>query len=279
MSFSRGKVGVGLAPILLCNCHPATPSFNVTNDPEESQAVVIFDDNHRRSRELAVSTGLQLGDDSSSRYVLMWINDKLTLRNNDQRKPIDTTIDFTSGRTLHRLKHGGGHGQPIARAVKTNESPLICDATAGFGKDAFVFASLGCTVVMLEKSVVVHALLQDALQRAKYHPEVGSVIARMSAYHMDSCSLPATWPLADLPQIVYLDPMYPEGKRTAKKEIQTLRGLLAAPQDEAALLASARATAQRVVVKRPGKSTPLAEVTPSGSITSPNTRYDIYSKS
>lgn len=246
------------------------------NGFRKNQAVAIIDNNEQRCRELARNTGLKFGDSSTYAYTLQWINDKLTLRNHTGKRVVDTTIDFTSGRNLHRLKFGGGHGQPLARAVKTSTRPLICDATAGFGKDAFVFASLGCEVVLLEQSVVVHSLLQDALQRAHKHTVINPVVQRMQLHLADSNQLPAAWPRTNLPQIIYLDPMYPEGKRAAKKDIQTLRELLETQQDETTLLNAARATAKRVVVKRPRKAPPLADVTPSGCITSPNTRYDIY---
>lgn len=241
------------------------------------QSVAVLDDNNEQSHRLSKTTGLQFGDSSTHSYTLQWIENKLTLRNHGNKRPIDTTIDFTAGRNLHRLKFGGGHGQPMARAVKASTQPLICDATAGYGKDAFVFASLGCTVILLEQSVVVHALLHDALQRALKHPDTLAIAQRMQLHLADSKHLPASWPLQDLPQIVYLDPMYPEGRRAAKKEIQALRELLDVQQDELTLLNAARSTANRVVVKRPRNAPPLANVNPSGNIISPNTRYDIYS--
>jgi len=189
---------------------------------------------------------------------------------------VNISIDFTAGRTLHRLKFGGGHGQPLARAVKSREQPVIGDATAGFGKDAFVFASLGCEVVLLERSTVVHALLKDALGRAKKNPETKIIAERMHLYQAESTLLPDNWPHMQTPQVIYLDPMYPDNKRAAKKEIQTLRTLLESKQDDAKLLSAARASAARVVVKRPRKAAPLADVSPAGNISSPNTRYDIY---
>lgn len=251
----------------------------------EQECVAVIDEHTERSAGLVSRTGLAFGDSSTHDYTLQWIQNKLTLRyckrnkreRSSNKQSIDTSIDFTAGRTLHRLKFGGGHGQAMARAVKTNNKPLICDATAGFGKDAFVFASLGCDVVLLERSIVVHALLQDAIQRAQEQTETQIIAERMHLHLADSSQLPANWPDSDLPQVVYLDPMYPKGKRTAKKEIQTLRALLDVTQDEGSLLNAARSTAQRVVVKRPRNAPPLADVQPSGNISSPNTRYDIYS--
>jgi len=250
----------------------------------EKQQVAIARDNTERTAELAQSTGLCLvtAVEQEYPYTLQWVDNILTLRHHQQKRTVDTNIDFTAGRALHRLKFGGGHGQPMARAVKSRDRPLICDATAGFGKDAFVFASLGCEVVLLERSKVVHALLKDALQRASMNSETKSIAARMHLYNEDTSLLPGNWPHTSRPKVIYLDPMYPDAKRAAKKEIQTLRALLEntrpdKTEDDAKLLSAALATASRVVVKRPRKAHPLANVKPSGNILSPNTRYDIYS--
>ncbi len=275
----------------------------------DNKNVAIIDDNDDRTYALAESTALELikaATHSSEtatqpinfRFTLQWIDNKLTLKDHSKRSVVNVCIDFTQGRALHRLKYGGGHGQELARAIKTRELPLVCDATAGLGRDAFVFASLGCEVILLEQSIVVHALLKDAITRAAAHPDTATIAERMTLYKSDSTLLPGNWLYHTPPQVVYLDPMYPDGKRTAKKEIQTLRVLLEtspavtntakrnlAAYDntadeqkdyEISLLQAARKTAKRVVVKRPRKARPLADVAPSGNITSPNTRYDIY---
>jgi len=261
---------------------PVNHTRNSTNavTPTENNKVAIVDDASDRTGLLAQSCGLELiaepNTRHSFRFTLQWIDNRLTLRDHEHKTPIDIAAEFTQGGTLHRKKFGGGHGQPVARAVKTKDRPLICDATAGFGKDAFIFACLECEVIMLEQSVVVHALLADALERAKQDPETEDPAQRMTLYHADSTQLPGAWPHHRLPDVIYLDPMYPQGRRTAKKEIQTLRHLLDSPQSESDLLDAAKKTAKRVVVKRPGKAQPLAGSTPSGSITSPKTRYDIY---
>ena len=56
----------------------------------------------------------------------------------------------------------------LAKAVglKKGACPDVIDCTAGLGRDAFVLASLGCRVVMLERVTVVHALLNDGLAQA-----------------------------------------------------------------------------------------------------------------
>src|SRR5690606_40499174 len=89
--------------------------------------------------------------------------------------------DFEEGALAYRRLHGGGRGQPVARAVglKPGIYPKVLDATAGLGRDAFVLAALGCEVVMLERSPIIAALLEDALRRAMLEPGVAPVASRM----------------------------------------------------------------------------------------------------
>ncbi len=203
-------------------------------------------------------------------------------------------IDFLSGKKAHRRQYGGGKNQPLIRAMGQTSThvPHIIDATAGMGGDSFVLASLGFHVLMLERSIAVFALLEDALERAQHHlktthsdPELHHTIKRLSLAHMDAtqflhqqaCS--PTYPV----DVVYLDPMYPEKKKNAatKKEMRVLQRLLGPDQDSRELLNTALHTAScRVVVKRP-KHAPIIELDnpkliPTTHLSSPNTRYDVY---
>ncbi|MCW8906560.1 MAG: class I SAM-dependent methyltransferase [Sedimenticola sp.] len=197
---------------------------------------------------------------------------------NDAPGPV--RVDFVSGRAAHRRLFGGGRGQPLARAVgmKQGRTPSVLDMTAGLGRDAFVLASLGCEVEMIERSPLIHALLRDGLRRALLEPETVPIAGRMRLHHLDSLGL---LEIGALPrsQVVYLDPMYPHRRKSAlvKKEMRLFQQLVGEDGDSAGLLAVARKLAgQRVVVKRPAGAEPLAESVPAYSISSPNTRYDVY---
>ncbi len=87
-------------------------------------------------------------------------------------------VDFVTGKAGHRFRFGGGRGQLVAKAVgiKKDFLPSVIDATAGLGRDAFVLASLGCKVRMLERSPVVAALLADGMARALADPEIAKVV-------------------------------------------------------------------------------------------------------
>lgn len=189
------------------------------------------------------------------------------------------TVDFTSGALAHRLKYGGGKGQPIWRALgfKPGHEMRVVDATAGLGRDSFVFASLGAEVTMIERSPQMYAVLQEAL--AKAHEAGGifaEIAARMTLIHGDSKEL-----LPGLaPDVIYVDPMHPPRKSTAsvKKDLKQVRSLVGADPDAADLMAVALAAARkRVVLKWPRKADQMAGIrAPSHQIIGKSTRYDVY---
>ncbi|RLJ16102.1 16S rRNA methyltransferase [bacterium endosymbiont of Escarpia laminata] len=192
-------------------------------------------------------------------------------------------IDFVSGKSAHRRQFGGGRGQPLAKAVglKKGLNPRVLDATAGLGRDAFVLATLGCKVQLVERSPVIAALLQDGLDRALEDAAVGQIAARMELFSADAILFMRGLKEAYRPEVVYLDPMYPHRKKSAlvKKEMRVFRALVGDDPDAAELLLAARECATaRVVVKRPANAGFLGETEPSMSIKSPNTRYDVYIK-
>ena len=77
--------------------------------------------------------------------------------------------DFTSGVVAHRFRFGGGRGQALPKAVgmKGGKNPMVVDATAGLGRDAFLLASLGAKVTLIERSPDMHRLLEEGLTRAR----------------------------------------------------------------------------------------------------------------
>lgn len=212
--------------------------------------------------------------------LLLQLADRLALCQTGPGAPGPVSVDFVQGKAAHRRRFGGGRGQPLARAVglKQGWTPRVLDMTAGLGRDAFVLATLGCSVVMIERSVVVHALLADGLRRARQDPEVEVIVARMRLHRLDGRNYALPSP-SERPDVVYLDPMYPHREKSAKikKEMRLFQLLLGEDPDSATLLESALGIARhRVVVKRPVKAPPLGERAPSFSMGSPNTRYDIY---
>ena len=187
------------------------------------------------------------------------------------------TIDFTTGAVAHRRQFGGGRGQALPRAIgmKGGKTPDVVDATAGLGRDAFLLASLGARVTLIERSAQMHALLADALMRAA-DSEIVEIIARMTLLHGDAKNL-----LPDLsPEVVLVDPMHPPRGKSAlvKKEMRLIREIVGVDADSEGLMQAALASAtKRVVLKWPQKADALAGLPkPSHQITGKSTRYDVF---
>ncbi len=196
-------------------------------------------------------------------------------------------IDFTAGAIEHRRKFGGGKGQTIAKAIgfHKNPSPVILDATAGMGKDAFVFASLGARVILMERSPVCAALLGDALERALADKNINKnsrqIVQHMKFNFGDARNLTKEklnkW--QKLPDIVYLDPMFPQRKKSArvKKEMLALQQIIGDDKDSDKLLEMGLQVAQkRVVVKRALKAPCLNQQQPTYTMKMKKHRFDIY---
>jgi 16S rRNA (guanine1516-N2)-methyltransferase len=194
--------------------------------------------------------------------------------------PGPVRVDFLEGGVAHRRLFGGGSGQMIAKAVGVQPGvrPRVLDATAGLGKDAFVLASLGCEISLIERQPIIAALLEDGLRRARDDLDVAMIVQRMRLFTGNAIDWMRAWP-DEAPQVVYLDPMFPHREKSAlvKKEMRLFRPLVGDDLDAPALLAAALALAShRVVVKRPRKAPCIDGPKPSHTLEGKSSRYDIY---
>lgn len=211
-------------------------------------------------------------------WHLAWQDDALVLRHSELPKQGDIVVDFASGAANYRRLHGGGKGEAIAKACGLNKKRdlTVLDATAGLGRDAFVLASLGAKVTLVERNPAVAALLFDGLRRAGDIAELNWLAERMQLWHSSALEALEKHSAVD---VVYLDPMFPPRDKTAlvKKEMRAFHDVVGSDTDADALLAPAIKLAQkRVVVKRPGYADFLAEKSPTMSVTGKNNRFDVY---
>jgi len=196
--------------------------------------------------------------------------------------PGPVRVDFVEGAVAHRRLFGGGSGQMIAKAVgvQSGVRPVVLDATAGLGRDAFVLARLGCAMTLIERQPLIVALLEDGLRRAQADPEVATIVAQMHLLRGNAIELLHDWP-GEPPQVIYLDPMFPHRDKSAsvKKEMRLFRPLVGDDDDAPALLEAALALAtHRVVVKRPRKAPCIAGAQPGYVLEGNASRFDIYPK-
>jgi 16S rRNA (guanine1516-N2)-methyltransferase len=219
-------------------------------------------------------------------FVVMFSPVCIALQQTGRKAPGPILVEFTEGAVDHRRKFGGGKGQMIAKAVgvKAGVYPRVLDATAGMGKDSFVLATLGCQLTMIERSPLVHRLLQDGLLRAQIFAreqdaELLQVIQRMQLLAQDSRTYLESLTAAQFPDVIYLDPMFPERQKTAdvKKEMAAFHSIVGKDEDADALLPLALAHVNyRVVVKRPRKAPFLNSQVPSYQLEGKSSRFDIY---
>ena len=233
------------------------------------------------AQHTATKWGLTYAPHIDSGLALVQQISHLELRQLDEPKVGAVLVDFASDALTFRRLHGGGKKEAIARAIglKGQDSLHVLDATAGLGRDAFVLASLGCKMHMIERSPVVAALLQDGLERAACDSQLNAWLpANMRLLHGVATELLAAWP-HEKPDVVYLDPMFPHRKKNAavKKEMRLFQQLLGPDADADLLLEPALALAKkRVVVKRPSGAPFLAGKKPQIEMLGKANRFDVY---
>lgn len=187
-------------------------------------------------------------------------------------------IDFLSGKINYRRKQSGRELLARAVGIKGNYRPTIIDATAGLGRDGFMLACWGCKVLMLERSPVIAALLQDGLTRAFADPELAKQLS-IQLINIDAQIYFAKLSSDQFPDVIYLDPMHPTRTKSAlvKKEMRIVREIVGEDADaDVLLLAALKHTKNRVVVKRPRLAPPLANLKPDFTIEGKQQRFDVY---
>lgn len=211
-------------------------------------------------------------------YLLAYRDLRLLLQSTGDDKAGTLCVDFSDAKLNYRA-NSSIRNQNIAKALglKGGQRPSVLDATAGLGKDAFLIASLGCEVSLLERSDLVHALLADGLTRSGYYgEEISVILGRMNLHFGDLLEFEAGSEEFD---VVYLDPMFPERRKSAKvkKDMALLQQLLGHQADGAALLDAAKLLAKkRVVVKRAKLSPHIGTGKPDIEFKGSSSRYDVY---
>lgn len=222
---------------------------------------------------------------ASTEFVLLSTANGLSLESRANK--ITLFVDFVAGAQAHRRKFGGGKKQLIAKAVGINKNKgvTVLDLTAGLGKDAFVLASLGCDVTLVEKHPLIFLLLEDGFNRARHDTSDETLIpilSRMRLLHTDGIAfLETVKELAQ--QVIFLDPMFPQREKSAavKKDMMLLQSLLeedGGEGDDGGLLFQTAIASQphRIVVKRPKRALSLTNHQPNLQFKGKSGRFDVY---
>ena len=272
-----------------------TENVNRSNEPEKAAAgplTVIYTDTvyEKEAEALAEHTGAgkaQYTENASAQDPgtgLMLLLDDSGLSLTDGK--ILLQADLTS--MLPRLKKSNLEREFLVKASRikglnaADGQLRAVDATAGFGEDSLLLAAAGYNVELYEYDPVIAALLRDALRRAAKSSDdaLRDAVSRMDLREGDSVSaMRAMAGSNEPPDIVLLDPMFPERRKSAlvKKKFQLLQQLESPCEgaDESELLEAAEAAGpRRIIIKRPLKGPYLAGRRPGYSITGKAVRYD-----
>lgn len=212
-------------------------------------------------------------------FVLRFFDDRLRLRAADAGLG-ELAIDFDRGQAGYRGARA--RNERLVRACGIRAGSRVVDATGGLGTDAWLLASAGARLTLIEHHPVVAALLADGLRRAAVgHPDIVERIELMVA---DSRQVLPNWPQPLT--AIYLDPMYPPRRKSAlgDRRLRLLAALFAAGtaaargDDVAGLLAAAHAApTARVVLKRPQREAlPAGAPVPDYSLEGRSTRFDVW---
>lgn len=239
------------------------------------------EDVRERARALAQQLGLPLAAtrEEAQRAELTLLVDTDGLALTDGTMAIRG--DFTQ--VARRIAPGNLQRELLVRAARVKgaakggaSNPIAVDATAGLGEDSLLLAAAGFSVHLFERNPVIAALLRDALERGASDPRLAGAIGRMQLHVGDSVEALRHLPVQ--PDVVLLDPMFPDKRKTAsaKKKLQLLQHLERPCEDEGALLdAAIAARPRKVVVKRPVKGPHLAGRVPDYSLSGKAVRYDV----
>lgn len=217
---------------------------------------------------------------TGSDYQILITNKGLALhKTGDKAHPL--YLDFLAGKANYRRLHTSLRREALARAMglKNHTQVKIVDATAGLGQDSFMLAALGFEITLLERSTIIHALLADALKRARLDDKIAPVIERLTLIQTDAINWMQNLDAKKRPDIIYLDPMFPSRAKSAlgKKDMRYFHEIIGEDIDSATLLPTALACAtKRVVVKRPRLAEHLAGLSPTFSQSGSSCRFDVY---
>ena len=239
-----------------------------------SEFAIVVEDGGDRAKAFSLSekTGAAVYDIRPDTLCVVFASDGVSLSGSG----LTYKGDFSA--MLKRVSNGKLSHEMLVHAAKTKtENPKAVDASAGMGEDSFLLASYGYDVTMYEQNPVIACLLADALERASSDDALGDTVSRMHLIEGNSISLMPS--LTFSPEIVYLDPMFPERRKSGliNKKLQLIQKLEHPCIDEDALLDAAIAVRpKKIIIKRPLKGAYLAGRKPSYTNEGKAIRYDCF---
>lgn len=180
-------------------------------------------------------------------------------------------VDFDSKQLKFRSE-AHLNAELVIKAVlgKKKQHTTIMDCTAGFGKDSYLMSLTGSQVIAYENNPLMYALLKDGLNRADINNISLRKIDALREIKTTDC------------QVIYIDPMYPATKKSAKnnKQMMFLQSFVGHQAEiaEELFIQAKQSKAKKIVIKRPVKAGYVLEAKPTSQITGKAARFDIYAQ-
>ncbi|MFZ9035839.1 MAG: class I SAM-dependent methyltransferase [Francisellaceae bacterium] len=217
-------------------------------------------------------------------FYLRYLDNKLTLLQHGN--PMSLNVDFLSTAMQRRIAAHQAKPALIKAIEGRLKSPQhIFDMTAGLGSDSFMMAARGHKIVAVERNPYIYLIVDDALKRLA-DSEQAKFAKNITLIYGNAAEIATTLlekRLLSKPDIVYLDPMFPERHKQAKvkKNMQLLHALLSTDANDEEQLVDQALTLQpkKIVVKRPRLGEMLVNqqrLKPSTQISGKSSRFDVY---
>lgn len=243
---------------------------------------------HNEQYDLALSQALSsrlsiplyhvVDNNTAEYFFLSWRHGCLKLLDKDLLKKGGLMVNIAprpGEQQSWPVPKAGALAQAIGKKTRT-----VIDATTGWAQDSLHLFRMGYDLSCIERSPVMLELITDAFQRLERVEWVTKLALPMPKL-MAGNAIEILAQLQDMPDCIYLDPMFPvKRKKSAlsKKSVLILRDLLGDDMDKEELFAAAlKATAKKVVVKSPHYALPLGGK-PTHNFKSKLLRYDVYVK-
>jgi 16S rRNA G966 N2-methylase RsmD len=182
---------------------------------------------------------------------------------------------------INNRKHGL-HRENLLQAinfkVSVNKKVTALDLTAGFGRDSILMSLYGYQVTMVENNPYLALILSYLCKQFSYFVPGLKLVFADNLQYLESCN--------SVFDLVYLDPMFQEGKNAlAKKDMQLISLCLleAMPANQARrdnkdlFELSRKHCINKLIIKRDNKqATLISSPKPTYSKTGKTVRFDVY---
>lgn len=197
--------------------------------------------------------------------------DLITLKN---KQSLSYCHNFEAPAIQRRLQTQEQH---LLKAFNDKQKAIsrILDVTAGWCRDSFILAHNNFRVSAVEQSDLIYYLSQFSLSHYLTRHQLS-----LKLHHANAMDYLKN--LNDLPDAIYLDPMFPSAKNRAKnraknkKELQLLQEITQNVAMDKLFELSLNKARQRVVVKRPLHGEFLNNLKPNFQFKAKAIRFDIY---